>query len=277
MSDRIVAGSRPMVKRMLWILLGAVVLPLLVSACAVIGQGGGGGGWSRARWDSAGIAPNPADTKEPVVQVYAARTYGWRGIFGVHTWIALKPEDAAAFTRYDVVGWSARRGGQAISVNRGAPDGYWAGAEPKLLRELRGAEAAAAIPKIEAAVKSYPYNHTYTMWPGPNSNTFTAHIARQTPELRLELPATAVGKDFLTEGPRLFGAAPSGTGFQVSLFGLLGLTLAAEEGIELNLLGLTFGVDVMQPALKLPGVGRIGVPDRTTEEMVAKRNGANGS
>jgi hypothetical protein len=265
MPDRIV------VKRMLWIVLGAVVLPLLVSACAVIGQERGH--WSRARWDSAGIAPNPAETKEPVVQVYAARTYGWRGIFGVHTWVAIKPEDAIAYTRYDVVGWSARRGGQAISVNRGAPDGFWAGAEPKLLRELRGAEAAAAIPKIEAAIKSYPYNHTYTMWPGPNSNTFTAHIARHTPELRLELPATAVGKDFLTEGQRLIGAAPSGTGFQVSLFGLLGLTIAAEEGVEFNLLGLTFGVDVLQPALKLPGIGRIGVPDRAFEDQVAKRNG----
>jgi hypothetical protein len=252
---------------MLWIVLGALVLPLLASACAVMGQDRTN--WSRARWDSAGIAPDPAETKESIVQVYAARTYGWRGIFGVHTWIAVKPEDAASYTRYDVVGWSARSGGQAITVNRGAPDGFWAGAEPKLLRELRGAEATAAIPKIRAAVQSYPYPDSYTLWPGPNSNTFTAYVARQTPELQLELPPTAIGKDYLVDG--VLDQAPSGTGFQVSLFGLIGVTLAVEEGIELNLLGLTFGVDVLQPALKLPGIGRIGVPDRSFDELIAGR------
>ncbi|MBM3571208.1 MAG: DUF3750 domain-containing protein [Alphaproteobacteria bacterium] len=252
---------------MLWILLAVVALPLLASACAVVGQDRTH--WSRARWDSAGIAPDPTSTTEPVVQIYAARTYGWRGIFGVHTWIAYKPEDANGYTRYDVVGWSARRGGQAITMNRGAPDGYWAGSEPKLLRDLRGPEAAAAIAKIEAAIRDYPLPRDYTLWPGPNSNTFTAHIARQVPELRLELPPTAVGKDYIPNG--ILAAAPSGTGYQASLFGLLGVMLAIEEGIEINLLGLTFGIDIVHPAIKLPGIGRIGVPDRTDDRAVGTR------
>ena len=34
-----------------------------------------------------------------------------------------------------------------------------------------------------------------------------------------------------------------------------------EEGLELNLLGLTFGIDPLQLSLKLPMVGRIGWPD----------------
>jgi hypothetical protein len=34
--------------------------------------------------------------------------------------------------------------------------------------------------------------------------------------------------------------------------------LALEEGLEVNLLGLTFGLDINPPALKLPGIGRIG-------------------
>ena len=38
--------------------------------------------------------------------------------------------------------------------------------------------------------------------------------------------------------------------------------VAAEEGIEINILGLTFGIDWNQPALKLPGLGRIGFPAR---------------
>ena len=42
------------------------------------------------------------------------------------------------------------------------------------------------------------------------------------------------------------------------MFGLLGLRAAKKEGIELNILGLTFGIEVMNPALKLPLAGRIG-------------------
>jgi hypothetical protein len=55
-----------------------------------------------------------------------------------------------------------------------------------------------------------------------------------------------------------FAKTPSRSGYQVSLFGLLGLMAAKEEGIELNILGLTFGIEVMNPALKLPLAGRIG-------------------
>ena len=77
------------------------------------------------------------------------------------------------------------------------------------------------------------------------------------PELRLDLPPTAIGKDYIPGG-KLFAETPSGTGYQVSLFGLLGLLVAAEEGVEVNLLGLTFGLDFMRPALKLPLAGRVG-------------------
>jgi hypothetical protein len=36
------------------------------------------------------------------------------------------------------------------------------------------------------------------------------------------------------------------------------LLAGTSEGLEVNLLGLTFGLDVRHPALKLPGVGRVG-------------------
>src|SRR5205085_4256443 len=91
----------------------------------------------------------------------------------------------------------------------------------------------------------------------PNSNTFLAHIARQVPGLAIHLPSNAVGKDFLP-GARLFAAAPSGSGFQVSLYGLAGILVAADEGFEMNLLGLSLGIDPVRPALKLPAIGRLG-------------------
>jgi hypothetical protein len=108
-------------------------------------------------------------------------------------------------------------------------------------------------------VKSYPHADRYHSWPGPNSNTFIAHIGRAVPELRLDLPPTAIGKDFLANGD-LAARAPSGTGVQVSLFGLGGLLIGWEEGLEVNVLGLSFGLDVNRPALRVPAVGRVGFP-----------------
>src|SRR4029077_12914611 len=97
------------------------------------------------------------------------------------------------------------------------------------------------IAQVRAAVaSSYPYPNAYRPWPGPNSNTFLAHIARQVPDLAIQLPSNAVGKDFLPRGG-LFAAAPSGSGFQLSLYGLFGILLAAREGLEVNLLGLSWG------------------------------------
>jgi hypothetical protein len=75
---------------------------------------------------------------------------------------------------------------------------------------------------------------------------FTAYIAREVPELGLNLPSNAVGKDFLP-GSALFASAPSGSGFQVSLHGLAGLLLAVDEGFELNVLGRNIGFDAPCP------------------------------
>jgi hypothetical protein len=50
--------------------------------------------WYVGHREPAGLAPDPATTDEAVVQVYAARTLGWRGAFGLHTWIAAKPRGA---------------------------------------------------------------------------------------------------------------------------------------------------------------------------------------
>jgi hypothetical protein len=94
------------------------------------------------------------------------------------------------------------------------------------------------------------------MWPGPNSNTFTAWVLRAVPELEADLPPTAIGKDY--SGKKLVGSAPSGRGFQFSLFGLAGLTASSVEGFEVNVLGLTFGVNPFDPSLKLPLLGRVG-------------------
>ena len=214
--------------------------------------------WRTASHEPVGTAPDPALTQEAVVQVYAARAFGWRGWFGVHTWVATKAENARAYTVYEVIGWRARWGDSVVAIHERAPDARWYGSAPELLADKRGVHAQALIARIDAAAHSYPWAGEYTLWPGPNSNTFTAWITRAVPELQVDLPPTAIGKDYSSH---LFGAAPSGGGGQAGLAGLIALTASGVEGVELNLLGLTFGLNPFDPALKLPLVGRIG-PER---------------
>ena len=76
----------------------------------------------------------------------------------------------------------------------------------------------------------------------------------------MDLPATAIGKDYPTNGS-LLDRTPSGTGYQISMLGVLGVAMGREEGFELNLLGLNFGVDFLKPALRLPFIGRLGVAE----------------
>ncbi|HME97070.1 MAG TPA: DUF3750 domain-containing protein [Methylomirabilota bacterium] len=239
--------------------LGLLLLLVLAVGCSAVERIGQP--WWEMRRDSSGQAPDPAGTPDAVVQVYAARTVGWKGVMAVHTWIAVKPSGAGAYTRYEVMGWGVGSGTPALRVNRTGPDNYWFGSRPDLLSDRRGAGVDALITRIEAAIQAYPYPSSYRTWPGPNSNTFTAYVGRAVPELRLDLPATAIGKDFIPGGVPM-AWTPSGTGVQVSLLGLLGVLAGGEEGLELNVLGLTFGLDVKRPALKLPVVGRLGWSQR---------------
>jgi hypothetical protein len=218
--------------------------------------------WRTASREPAGLAPDPAATPEAVVQVYAARAWGWRGYFGVHSWIAVKPTDAEQFTVYEVIGYRLKRTGSVVVKHDRAADGYWFGNRPELLSDVRGAGVDALIQRIDAAVKAYPYADQYRVWPGPNSNTFTAFVLREAPELRVDLPPTAIGKDYLGLSP--IKKSPSGTGGQFNVLGALGVLAGAEEGLEVNLLGLTFGVDLDDLALKLPILGKVGLRKRTT-------------
>jgi hypothetical protein len=251
-----------------WLLL----LPVAVVALAHVDrqQNLSPGNWRQASQESVGLAPDPAVTPEAVVQVYAARAVRWRGYFGVHTWIATKQSNAEDYTIYEVLGWRLRRGGNAVVVRNRLPDARWFGNAPELLAELRGEGVDDIIARVDSAAEAYPYAGTYRVWPGPNSNTFTAFVLRDVPELRVDLPPNAIGKDYL--GTMLVARTPSGTGGQFNLFGLLGILAGVEEGVELNLLGLTFGIDPKDFAFKVPMAGSLnlfGSADSTSHSHAA--------
>ncbi|OYX14252.1 MAG: hypothetical protein B7Z15_04580 [Rhizobiales bacterium 32-66-8] len=215
--------------------------------------------WRAAERGSAGLLPPAEAAPEAMVRVFAARTVRWRGIFAVHSWIVLKEQGSSRYERFDYTAW-----GEPIRVNGFVADGRWFGQVPDLVYAADGAEAARQIPKIRAAIAAYGPRRLgdYSAWPGPNSNTFVASVLSALPGTDAVLPPTAIGKDFPVDG-RWVALTPSGTGLKVSLAGYLGLTLGWVEGVELNILGAVAGLDVGRPAIKLPGLGRIGLPPAT--------------
>ncbi|GGK35842.1 DUF3750 domain-containing protein [Salinarimonas ramus] len=245
---------------LLAIVVLAFVLPLTTHALYWMSRDGMPARWSAADWSSTGLLPADARAApQALVRVYAARTGRWRGIVAHHSWIVVKEAGAPAYTRFDKVGW-----GSPIRVNGWAPDGRWYSNPPELVLALDGAAAERAIPALRAAVEAYPWSGRgdYRAWPGPNSNTFVAfvleHAARERPELAVSLPPTALGKDWSAEGWRASLAA-GGAGLRLSWSGLAGVTIGRLEGVEINLAGLVAGLDVLRPAIKLPGWGRIGL------------------
>jgi hypothetical protein len=216
------------------------------------------GHWQTADRSSAGLLPAASQHPAAVIRVYAARTVRWRGIFAVHTWIVVKERGARRYTRYDYTAW-----GEPIRIDGFAPDGRWFGAVPQTVVGVDGEAAERLIPKIRAVIDGYRFraDGDYSPWPGPNSNTFVQAALDAVPELRAVLPPTAIGKDFPYHGHWL-GLTPSRTGVFATLGGYLGLTVGWIEGIELNFLGGVLGFDIRRPALKFPGLGRLGVPVR---------------
>lgn len=213
--------------------------------------------WASADRSSAGLLPPAAEKPEATVRIFAARTVRWRGVFATHCWIVVKERGASAYTRYDYTAW-----GEPVRVNGFVADGRWFGQTPQLVYAADGTLAENAIPRIRAAVASYAFRERgdYRAWPGPNSNTFVAAVMASVPEIEAKLPTTAIGKDYPYGGGWL-ALTPSKTGFRLTLGGYAGLTVGWREGLEINILGSVFGLELRRPAINLPGLGRFGVSD----------------
>jgi hypothetical protein len=236
------------------VILALFIVPALASQALWQWQGGHATSWNTANWRSANMLPPALDEPEAVIYVMAARTGRWKGGFAVHSWVVTKEKGAAAYNRYDKVGW-----GSPIRRNSYAADANWYSNAPQIIHSVKGRQAEQLIPRIEKAIESYPYSSRgdYRIWPGPNSNTFVAHVLDEVPELGASLPSNAVGRDFPGYG-RVLKVDPDHMNLQVNLMGVAGFAIGRRHGIEFNFLGLVTGVDFFDPAIKLPGFGRIG-------------------
>ncbi|MFC1843977.1 DUF3750 domain-containing protein [Thermodesulfobacteriota bacterium] len=172
------------------LLLILVLQGLLLAGCS------GDKDWRTASRKSAGIAPDPASTKEAVLQIYGAKAWSWRGWFAIHTWISAKHTGETSYTVYDVVGWRSHHDQPVLRIGHDIPDRYWYGEKPRIIKEFRGKGVDALIDSVDRAARAYPWKTTYKVFPGPNSNTFTGWIARKVPELELDLPFSAIGRGY---------------------------------------------------------------------------------
>jgi hypothetical protein len=213
--------------------------------------------WRDADWSSAALLPAAGADPDAAVYVLAARTGGLKGALSEHSWIVLKPAGSASYERFDKVGW-----GSPIRRNGYPADARWYSNPPRLVAALHGTEATAAIAQVRAAIAAYPFaaRGGYTIFPGPNSNSFVAYVLRHVPQLGAVLPPAAVGRDFPVDG-RLVDLDREAGELSLSLFGYAGLRLGARSGLEVNFLGLVAGVDPVRLALKIPAFGSVSLRD----------------
>ncbi|MCY0094560.1 DUF3750 domain-containing protein [Hoeflea ulvae] len=240
-------------KKILLLVFLCFIVPALASL-GVRAAGSQPGSWRSADWSSSGQLPEAGSDPDAALYVMTARTGGLKGALAVHSWIVTKTRNGG-YTRYDKVGW-----GSPIRINGYPADGRWYSNDPDILVALHGEDAARLIPSIEDAVRTYPFSGRgdYTLWPGPNSNSFVAHVLRNVPELGISLPPEAVGRDFRPFG-EFVTLSPDWRNLELSLGGYAGFAVGTLYGVELRLGGLVFGIDVARPGIKLPGFGRIGV------------------
>lgn len=210
------------------------------------------GSWRVAEWSSSGLLPSATGDAPAAVYVLAARTGGMKGALSLHSWIVLKPA-GGRYERYDKVGW-----GNPVRRNAYPADGLWYSNRPYIVRAVHGDEASRLIPRLRAAIEGYPYGKRgdYVIWPGPNSNSFVAYVLAQVPALGTTLPPNAIGRDYRPGWYSLEHDA-DWSDYRLSLGGYAGLAFGRDNGLELNLLGLVAGFDLLRPAVKLPGFGRI--------------------
>ncbi len=206
--------------------------------------------WNEADWSSSGVLVSKPFVDEAAVYVMAARTGGLKGAFATHSWLVIKKPGTERYDRYDKVGW-----GSPVRKNAYDADGRWYSNVPEIQHKITGAAAVELIPQIEAAIAAYPWRNygDYTIWPGPNSNTFVASVIRAVPGFQADMPTTAVGRDFPPNG-KWFGHTYNGAWY-ASLAGYAGIVVGRNQGLELNFLGLVAGFNPFRLEIKIPSFG----------------------
>lgn len=169
----------------------------------------------------------------------------WYTRFAEHTWVEVK-----ALDRIERIEWTKGYGAVVHTpLELGDfvdPERWEQGAA--VVAETKGPAAQALGERMLAIADTFPHAADYRAWPGANSNTFVKWLARES-GMGVLLPPNAVGKDYT--GWLAAGVSSTGLGLHVDT-AVLGAQVGLVEGVELHLIGLTAGVGLWPPSLKLP-------------------------
>jgi hypothetical protein len=231
---------RPVLWRLRWLLLGWLLLCLV------------GEGYSRLRPRS--FVPLFPAPEGPVVQIHSAPIPGMLGAVARHHYFLSFDPAEGRWHRWDLWQLPDRGGTSWGHVHRDllGLDSGTGGGPPRVEREWHGDEARALLAALNRS-PDYPERGRYVAMPGPNCDTYVAWVLRQS-SVPADLDPRALGKDYL--GPVGVGYTTTGTGVQAEST-LLGVKVGLRDGVELHLLGFTFGVGTWPPAIKTP-LGRVG-------------------
>jgi len=188
-----------------------------------------------------------------------------------HSWVVANVRGPSGTFRYRRFEWL----GDANATDSDNPLDYFGNGEVAIhgvVLDDDPVAMTAMVACLERETKSYR-DANCGCWPGPNSNTFVDGLIR-TCGLGIELPATAVGKDY--RGPIGVSVTEGRTGVQLETW-LGGAKVGLKEGVGADLAGLSLGIHFWPPGIEVPvNPGRIGVdtsvhrpPDPTTPDVHA--------
>lgn len=166
----------------------------------------------------------------------------WYSRFASHSFIDYRSDDSPTWRRVEIVNKSSGIKVYDLTEEEVYQTSRWNNSV-HLVSQSRPPNAAAAI---EEVAENYDAS-VYRAWPGPNSNTFTRAIMMKVEGLNGTLEHNAVGKDHTWHA----GRTPGGTGLELKT-PLAGTAVGLHEGIEVNLLGLTTGIGIWPPSVKVP-------------------------
>lgn len=177
-----------------------------------------------------------------------------------HPWVAIR-DRGGAWERWEVMCCADGSPMGTVRRTQTPPlsDHGGGGGDVRIHAVWRGAEAERIAACVRREGPRYPYRGSYHTWPGPNSNTFVDWLLRAC-HMHVDLPATSIGKDY--RGVAGASWTSGGTGVELET-AVAGVRLGLTEGVVVQILGISLGIDLWPPALIVPlGPGRLGFDDR---------------
>ena len=168
----------------------------------------------------------------------------WYSRFASHSFVDYRETPSSPWRRLEIANKSSGIVHEEISSEEAEATERWG--NPIHLVSQSKTDGVKVARQMETIAKTYD-DSLYRPWLGPNSNTLTQRIMREVEGVSGTLEHNGVGKDY----GFYFGPTSSGTGLEVHAT-YLGLGMGLKEGVEVNLMGLTAGVGIWQPSIKIP-------------------------